>query len=243
MLMRSIGSIWTATFSCRAMAIPCLAISRQDANTEQAKDHGPWECLRRYMTCHILAHHRSGGAMQKRRQQFRDGFASLMARAGRQWRRAVDRRLQPFGLTEATWLPLIHLARAPVPMRQKDLAASLVLDGSSVVRLLDALETSELIERREEDGDRRARIIVRPGADCRSSSRSRPSRARCATPLSSGCPTTRSRSRPRAGARSAGIWRKSRTRTGERVQRGSARPRCRAQRPIRRHRSRRTACW
>jgi MarR family transcriptional regulator for hemolysin len=72
----------------------------------------------------------------------------------------VDRRLQPFGLTEATWLPLIHLARAPVPMRQKDLAATLVLDGSSVVRLLDALEDSGLIERRAENGDRRAKTIT-----------------------------------------------------------------------------------
>ena len=71
----------------------------------------------------------------------------------------MDRRLQPFGLTEATWLPLIHLARAPVPMRQKDLAASLVLDGSSVVRLLDSLESAGLIERREESADRRAKSI------------------------------------------------------------------------------------
>ena len=70
--------------------------------------------------------------MQKARQQLRGGFASLVARAARQWRRTVDRRLQPFGLTEATWLPLIYLARAPVPMRQKDLAAALALDGSSV---------------------------------------------------------------------------------------------------------------
>jgi len=80
----------------------------------------------------------------------REGFGSLIARAARQWRRSVDRRLQPFGLTEATWLPLIHIARARQPMRQKDLAASLVLDGSSVVRLLDALESAGLIERREE---------------------------------------------------------------------------------------------
>lgn len=101
--------------------------------------------------------------MPTTQQQLRDGFASLIARAARQWRRAVDRRLQPFGLTEATWLPLIHLARAPVPMRQKDLAASLVLDGSSVVRLLDALETAGLIERREESADRRAKIIAVTG--------------------------------------------------------------------------------
>ena len=98
--------------------------------------------------------------MQKSRQQLRGNFASLVARAARQWRRTVDRRLQPFGLTEATWLPLIYLARAQVPMRQKDLAAALALDGSSVVRLLDALAASELVERREEDGDRRARILV-----------------------------------------------------------------------------------
>jgi MarR family transcriptional regulator for hemolysin len=98
--------------------------------------------------------------MPKSQQQLRDGFASLVARAARQWRRAVDRRLQPFGLTEATWLPLIHIARATAPMRQKDLAASLVLDGSSVVRLLDALEAAALIERREEDGDRRAKTIA-----------------------------------------------------------------------------------
>jgi MarR family transcriptional regulator, transcriptional regulator for hemolysin len=98
--------------------------------------------------------------MDQRPQQLRDGFASLIARAGRQWRRAVDRRLQPFGLTEATWLPLIYLARAPTPVRQKDLAASLVLDGSSVVRLLDALEAAGLIERREETADRRAKTIT-----------------------------------------------------------------------------------
>ncbi len=98
--------------------------------------------------------------MNQSQQQLRDGFASLIARAGRQWRRAVDRRLQPFGLTEATWLPLIYLARATAPVRQKDLAASLVLDGSSVVRLLDALEAAGLIERREESADRRAKIIT-----------------------------------------------------------------------------------
>jgi MarR family transcriptional regulator for hemolysin len=82
-----------------------------------------------------------------------------VARVARQWRRAVDRRLQPFGLTEATWLPLIYVARAPGPMRQKDLAAALSLDGSSLVRLLDALAASGLVERREEEADRRAKTL------------------------------------------------------------------------------------
>jgi MarR family transcriptional regulator for hemolysin len=95
-------------------------------------------------------------ALEKRRAV----FGMLVAQTTRTWRRAVDRRLQPFGLTEATWLPLVHLARAPAPLRQKDLAAALSLDGSSVVRLLDALQAAGLTERREEDGDRRAKAIV-----------------------------------------------------------------------------------
>jgi MarR family transcriptional regulator, transcriptional regulator for hemolysin len=96
--------------------------------------------------------------MKRTQRHLRDGFGTLVARAARQWRRAVDRNLQPFGLTEATWLPLIYIARAPVPMRQKDLAAALTLDGSSVVRLLDNLEAGGLVER-VEGADRRAKTI------------------------------------------------------------------------------------
>ncbi|MBV8663793.1 MAG: MarR family transcriptional regulator [Hyphomicrobiales bacterium] len=94
------------------------------------------------------------------RHQIRAGFGAQVAYTGRIWRRVVDQHMRPFGLTEATWLPLLHLARAVAPMRQKDLAASLSLDGSSVVRLLDALETGGMVERREDGGDRRAKAIV-----------------------------------------------------------------------------------
>src|SRR5690606_3856805 len=87
-------------------------------------------------------------------------FASSLAQAARSMRRAVDRRLQPYGLTEATWLPLLRLSRSAVPMRQKDLAVSLGLDSSSVVRLIDALQASGLVQRKEEDQDRRAKAIV-----------------------------------------------------------------------------------
>jgi len=99
-------------------------------------------------------------AMTSQHEQIRGSLAMLVGQAARQWRRAVNRRLQPFGLSEATWRPLLHLARAPAPMRQKELAASLGLDGSSVVRLLDALQAAGFIERREEEADRRARAIL-----------------------------------------------------------------------------------
>jgi MarR family transcriptional regulator for hemolysin len=97
--------------------------------------------------------------MPSRTLSGRDGFGSLLARAARQWRRAADLRLRPFELTEATWLPLVHIARAPAPPRQKDLAASMSLDGSSVVRLLDNLEAAGFIQRKEGE-DRRAKIIL-----------------------------------------------------------------------------------
>ncbi len=87
-------------------------------------------------------------------------FATLVSHVAREWRRAVDRRLQPFGLTEATWLPLLRISRSPTPMRQNELAASLSLDGSSVVRLLDALEKAGLVERREDETDRRAKSLA-----------------------------------------------------------------------------------
>ena len=98
--------------------------------------------------------------MASRKASDRASFGSLLSHAGRQWRRAADLRLKPFDLTEATWLPLVHIARAPEPPRQKDLAASMSLDGSSVVRLLDNLEAAGLIQRKEGENDRRAKIIL-----------------------------------------------------------------------------------
>jgi MarR family transcriptional regulator, transcriptional regulator for hemolysin len=87
-------------------------------------------------------------------------LGGLIGRTGRQWRRVVDLRMQPFDLTEATWLPLIHLARAVEPMRQKDLAIALALDKSSVVRIVKGLEDAGLITRGEDQGDHRAKPIL-----------------------------------------------------------------------------------
>jgi MarR family transcriptional regulator for hemolysin len=87
-------------------------------------------------------------------------LGSLIGLTARQWRRAVDLRLQKYGLTEATWAPLLRLAQASAPMRQKELAAALSLDSSSVVRILSGLEEAGLIERREDVEDRRAKAIA-----------------------------------------------------------------------------------
>ena len=89
----------------------------------------------------------------------RNAFGALLGRTYRQWRRAADLRLQSCNLTEATWLPLLRIARSPAPPRQKDLAAAMFVDGSAVVRLLDNLEEAGLIQRKEGETDRRAKTI------------------------------------------------------------------------------------
>ncbi|SMC68604.1 MarR family transcriptional regulator [Rhizobium sp. RU36D] len=86
-------------------------------------------------------------------------FGKLLGQAARLWRRVADQRLLPHGLTEATWLPLLHIASSQGPLRQKELAAALSLDGSSIVRLLDNLEQGGLVLRCEEGRDRRAKEI------------------------------------------------------------------------------------
>ena len=87
-------------------------------------------------------------------------LGTLVGLVSRQWRKGVDARLQAFGLSEAMWLPLLRLAQAGRPMRQKDLAAVLMLDTSSVVRILGNLDAAGLIEQRPDEDDRRAKAIA-----------------------------------------------------------------------------------
>ncbi|QDL91658.1 MarR family transcriptional regulator [Paroceanicella profunda] len=77
----------------------------------------------------------------------------------RRWRRALDARIAVTGLTDATWAPLVHLQRSGGGISQKDLAALVGIDGSSLVRLLDILCREGLVERQPDPQDRRARRL------------------------------------------------------------------------------------
>ncbi len=94
-------------------------------------------------------------------------FGFRVARVARRLRQAVDAELRTFGLTEATWRPLAYVGRLGGGVRQKELAAALSIEGPTLVRLLDNLERRGLIERREDETDRRARGIhlTRAGRD------------------------------------------------------------------------------
>ena len=86
-------------------------------------------------------------------------FGFRVARIARRLRQAVDAELRAFGLTEATWRPLAYVGRLGGGVRQKELATALSIEGPTLVRLLDNLERRGLIERREDETDRRARGI------------------------------------------------------------------------------------
>jgi MarR family transcriptional regulator for hemolysin len=94
-------------------------------------------------------------------------FGFNVARLARRLRQAVDAELHAFGLTEATWRPLAYVGRLGGGVRQKELASALGIEGPSLVRLLDNLERRGLIERREDENDRRARglHLTRAGRD------------------------------------------------------------------------------
>ncbi|CCG39629.1 Putative regulatory protein, MarR [Magnetospirillum molischianum DSM 120] len=86
-------------------------------------------------------------------------FGYRLVILARRWRAAIDARLHAAGLTDATWRPLIYLHRMGDGTRQKELAASLGLDCSAVVRLLDLLTARGLVERREDPADKRAKTL------------------------------------------------------------------------------------
>lgn len=89
----------------------------------------------------------------------RDRFGFAFVTLARQWHRVVDKHLAEAGLTDATWRPLVHLAEGGDGISQRDLAARIGLDTSTLVRLLDLLEARGFVERRVDPADRRARRI------------------------------------------------------------------------------------
>ncbi|GAB3442371.1 MarR family winged helix-turn-helix transcriptional regulator [Insolitispirillum peregrinum] len=77
----------------------------------------------------------------------------------RHWRQTVDHHLHDAGLSDATWRPLVYLHRLGDGVRQKDLAAAMGMDASSVVRLLDILIRRGLVRRSDDPVDGRVKRL------------------------------------------------------------------------------------
>lgn len=92
-------------------------------------------------------------------------FAMQVAQLSRAWRSELDRRLVGLGLSQARWLVLLHLARFNEMPTQRELAQSIGVEGPTLARLLDSLESQELVIRVAVPEDRRAKkILLQPKA-------------------------------------------------------------------------------
>jgi len=82
------------------------------------------------------------------------GFGFLLTETARMFRKLLDRRLQPLGLSRAQWSVLAILAHRD-GLSQSQLAEILEVEKTTTGRLVDQVEKRGWVERRPIPGDRR----------------------------------------------------------------------------------------
>ena len=87
-------------------------------------------------------------------------LTAALTYASRAYRAAADKIAADYGLSQATGLPVLVISRfGEDGVRPGVLAMALGLEASSLVRVVDCLIASKLVERHEDPVDRRARIL------------------------------------------------------------------------------------
>jgi len=86
-------------------------------------------------------------------------FGHVLMLVSRAWRSVVDGRLAELGLTDTTWVPLFHLHAADQALTLKQLAQRVGLDSSTLVRVVDLLESRGLVVRETDASDRRSKSL------------------------------------------------------------------------------------
>lgn len=87
-------------------------------------------------------------------------LTATMTHASRAYKSMADKVASEYSLSQATALPVLILGRLGQDgVRPGVLADALGLEPSSLVRVIDLLIDSGLIERREDPQDRRAKIL------------------------------------------------------------------------------------
>lgn len=97
--------------------------------------------------------------MTNPRQKNEQQLTSDLIRITRLYRKEVNRALTAYGISDAQAVPVLHIARYGGGMRQNMLAEEIGIEGPSLVRLLDQLCSHGLVERRDDNLDRRAKNL------------------------------------------------------------------------------------
>ena len=82
-----------------------------------------------------------------------------MTQISRAYKTVCDKLAAQFGLTQAIAWPIVAISRLGDGVRPGVIAEAVGIEPSSVVRLIDQLVASGLIERREDTLDRRAKLL------------------------------------------------------------------------------------
>ena len=82
-----------------------------------------------------------------------------MTQVSRAYKAVCDKLASRFGLTQAIAWPIVAISRLGDGVRPGVIAEAVGIEPSSVVRLIDQLVASGLIERRNDANDRRARLL------------------------------------------------------------------------------------
>lgn len=91
-------------------------------------------------------------------------LTAALTHASRAYKSAADKIAADYGLSQATGLPVLIIGRfGPDGVRPGVLAEALGLEASSLVRVIDHLIESKLLERHEDPQDRRAKILQLTG--------------------------------------------------------------------------------
>ncbi|MBD3586034.1 transcriptional regulator SlyA [Salinimonas sp. HHU 13199] len=83
----------------------------------------------------------------------------LLSRAAFSWRNAVDHYMSSLGLTQTRWIALLHLERMGEGCSQKALADNIGIEQPSLLRTLNQLEASNLIQRKSCAEDARRKTL------------------------------------------------------------------------------------
>src|SRR5215470_5683567 len=87
-------------------------------------------------------------------------FGQLVHGTARAWRRKLDERLKPMGLSQAKWRTLMHLSSAGDALTQAEIAARLGVEEPTVVNLIHRLEKESWITRKNSPHDRRCKMVL-----------------------------------------------------------------------------------
>lgn len=84
---------------------------------------------------------------------------TTITRVSRSYKALCDRLATKYGLTQAIAWPVLSIHRLGDGVRSNVVAEAVGIEPSSIVRLIDSLVDSGYIERRNDETDRRAKLL------------------------------------------------------------------------------------